>query len=111
MNIDIATTIKAILALLGLGVVVSFIIGYRTIKSGQHLQFYRKRQDLIERGWRYMLGAVGLVALGLLLTVWRAGGLPCIFPPSPTITPYPNDHTDAYHHAHAHCPHLPPPSP
>lgn len=86
MNIDIATTIKAILVLLGLGVVISFVIGYRTIKSGQHLQFYRKRQDLIERGWRYLLGAVGLVALGLLLNRFGEPVAYQYFPPSPTIT-------------------------
>ena len=86
MNIDIATTIKTILVLLAIGIIVSFFIGVRTVKSGQHLQFYRKRQDLVERGWRFLLIAFGMVAFGLLLFWFGEPVAYRYFPPSPTIT-------------------------
>lgn len=89
MNIDIATTIKTILVLLGIAIIVSIIIGYRTIKSGQHLQFYRKRQDLVERGWRFLLIAFGMVAFGLILSRFGEPVAYIYFPPSPTITTTP----------------------
>lgn len=86
MNIDIATTLKTILVMLVIGVVIAIIIGIRTIKSGQHLEFYRKRQDLVERGWRFLLIAVGLVAFGVILSRFGEPVAYHYFPPSPTIT-------------------------
>ncbi len=85
-NIDIATTKDVLLVLLALGIIISIIIGVRTVKSGQHLQFYRKRHDLVERGWRYLLVAFGMVAFGALIFWFGEPVAYRYFPPSPTIT-------------------------
>jgi len=92
MNIDIATTLKTILVMLVIAVVIAIVIGVRTIRSGQHLEFYRKRHDLVERGWRFLLIAIGLVAFGLILARF---GEPVAYryfhplPPSPSHLPSP----------------------
>ena len=86
MNIDIAATVKVIIIFLGLGLLVSILFGYRSIRAGLHLQFFRKRRDLIAHGWKLVFLAV---ILGLFALIVSRFGEPVAyryFPPSPTIT-------------------------
>lgn len=89
MNIDISTTIKAVLALLAIGVVFSLVMALRSIAAGHKLPFYQKRQVLVYRGWRMILLALALVVGGFLLLKVGEPVAYKFFPPSPTITPTP----------------------
>ncbi|NTU76011.1 MAG: hypothetical protein HGA86_07810, partial [Anaerolineaceae bacterium] len=59
MNLDIHTGVQAVFYLALIGVVLSIIIGIRSIQGGQKLPFFRKRQALVSRGWR-------IIFLGIL---------------------------------------------
>ncbi|MHC1740785.1 MAG: hypothetical protein AB9897_06700 [Anaerolineaceae bacterium] len=86
MNIDIATTVKVIIILLGLGLLASLFFGYRSIRVGLHLQFFRKRQDLIVHGWRLVFLAVLIGVVALIISRFGEPVAYRYFPPSPTIT-------------------------
>ncbi len=86
MNIDIATTVKVILVLIGIAVITSLVMAFKSIQAGKKLQFYHKRQILVIHGWRLVLLAIVLVFGAFLL---KKVGEPAVyqyFPPSPTIT-------------------------
>lgn len=89
MNIDIATTVKVILLILGIAAVISLTMAFRMIKAGHKLQFYRKRQDLVYHGWRLILLAFGIALSGFLLVKVGEPTIYKYFPPSPTITQTP----------------------
>lgn len=89
MNIDISTTIKALLGLIGIGVIFSLVMAIRSIAAGHALPFYQKRQVLVYHGWRLILLAVALVVGGFLLLKVGEPVAYKFFPPSPTITPTP----------------------
>lgn len=86
MNIDIATTVKVILVLIGIAVVTSLVMAFKSIQAGRKLQFYQKRQILIYHGWRLVLLSVALVFGGFILTRFGEPFVYRYFPPSPTIT-------------------------
>jgi hypothetical protein len=86
MNLDIDTTFKVILVLLGIGVVASIVIAVKSLNTANNLKFYRKRQDLIEYGWRLIFFAFLMVAFGFALYRFGEPVAYHYFPPSPTIT-------------------------
>lgn len=89
MNIDVATTFKVILVLLGITAITSIVMAVKSIKAGHRLLFYQKRQLLVNHGWRLVLLAIGLVLAGFLLARF---GEPIVYnylPPSPTVTQTP----------------------
>ncbi|MBP9675566.1 MAG: hypothetical protein KBD67_02420 [Anaerolineaceae bacterium] len=89
MNIDVATTFKVILVLLGIVAITSLVMAVKSIKAGHKLLFYQKRQLLVNHGWRLIMLAAALVLSGFLLTRF---GEPIVYkylPPSPTITQTP----------------------
>lgn len=86
MNIDIATTFKVILVLLGIGVITSVFLALKSINTGKNLEFYRKRQELIEQGWRMVLFAFLLSLAGFLIFRFGEPIAYRYFPPSSTIT-------------------------
>jgi hypothetical protein len=85
MNIDIATTVKVLIAFLILGLIASLIFAYRSIRLGLHLEFFRKRRDLVVHGWRLCSWpwpwdrSLGYGKFGETVA-YR------YFPPSPTVT-------------------------
>jgi hypothetical protein len=86
MNLDISMFVQAAFFLAIVGAVITLITGIRSIRSGRKLSFFRKRQVLIERGWR-LIGTTFL--LGLLAFFFRGFAEPLayqVFPPSPTVT-------------------------
>ncbi len=86
MNIDIATTVKVIIVFLGLGLLASIIFGYRSIRLGLHLEFFRKRRDLIAHGWKLFFLAIGLGIVALIISRFGEPVAYRYFPPSPTVT-------------------------
>lgn len=86
MNIDVATTVKVVLGLLGIAAFVSLVMAVKSIKAGHKLLFYQKRQSLIYNGWRLVLLAIGLLFSGFLIFRFGEPVVYRYFPPSPTIT-------------------------
>lgn len=86
MNLDIDTTFKVILVLLAIGIITSVIMALKTLNSARRLEFYRKRQDLVEYGWRLILFAFVLGVAGFLFYKFAEPAAYRYFPPSPTIT-------------------------
>lgn len=86
MNIDVATTVKVILALLGIAAVISLIMAIKSIKAGHKLLFYQKRQLLVYHGWRLILLALVLLFAGFLIFRFGEPVVYRYFPPSPTTT-------------------------
>ncbi|NMC52857.1 MAG: hypothetical protein GYA48_04405 [Chloroflexi bacterium] len=86
MNLDIQTGVKTAFYL-AIGAVFLFLyLGIRSISEGSKLLFFRKRRDLMLRGWRMILGAVGLVGAAFLLNQYAEPVAYRFFPPSPTVT-------------------------
>ena len=89
MNIDIDTTFKLLVVLITVGIIAALITAFRSIRAARALQFYKKRHDLIGRGWR-MVGLI--ILLGAFAFFLVRFGEPVAyqyFPPSPTITKTP----------------------
>jgi hypothetical protein len=89
MNIDIATTVKVVIIFLGLGLLISLIYGYRSIRLGLHLEFFRKRRDLISHGWNLIFFAILLGGVAWLIYRFGEPVAYRYFPPSPTATSTP----------------------
>lgn len=86
MNIDISTTFKVILVLLAIGIIASVSTALKSLRLARHLEFYRKRQDLLEHGWRLMFLSAILGGVGYFFFRFGEPIAYQYFPPSPTIT-------------------------
>lgn len=89
MKLDIQTSIQTafiIALLLGL---LSLVLGVRSIRAGNRLQYFRKRRDRIMQGWRMIFLAFGFGVASFLVNSYAAPVAYKAFPPSPTITTTP----------------------
>jgi hypothetical protein len=86
MNIDIATTFKVFFVLIGIAIAASVILAIRSIQAGRKLTFFRKRQDLIQQGWRLILLTIILGGAVIVLARFGEPVAYRYFPPSPTVT-------------------------
>ncbi len=86
MNLDIKTGLQTAIFLALLGVVISFYLGIRFIRTGRKLQFFRKRRERIIQGWRLIFISGGLVLSVIILGRYTEPIVYRVFPPSPTIT-------------------------
>ena len=86
MNIDIDTTFKVILFLLAIGIITSIIMALKSLGAARHLEFYRKRQDLVEYAWRLIFFALLMGGIGYVFYSFGEPVAYRYFPPSPTIT-------------------------
>ncbi|MCX6053941.1 MAG: hypothetical protein NTZ74_03320 [Chloroflexi bacterium] len=86
MNIDVDTTFKVFLLMVAIGFITSIYSALKSIKIGKNLEFYRKRQDLVEHGWRLILLGIIFAAGGYLIFRFGEPVVYRYFPPSPTIT-------------------------
>jgi hypothetical protein len=86
MNIDIATTVKVILALIGIGLFAAVYYGISSIKTASKLEFFQKKQKLVAYGWRLIF--LGVLLAGVWFWVFRKAEPIAYryFPPSPTYT-------------------------
>jgi hypothetical protein len=86
--IDIKTGIFVSFLLTCLASVLCLSAGIRSIQAGNKLMYYRKRRDLISRGWRFVFFCIVFAGLAVFLygpaeqIVINVTG----FVPSPTIT-------------------------
>ncbi len=91
MNLDISTGVQTAFFLTLAGVVISLIIGIRTIQAGNKLMFFRKRRNLVARGWRLIFFAGFLGVFAIAINQFAEPVVYQIFPPSPTVTQTPTN--------------------
>jgi type VI secretion system secreted protein VgrG len=89
MNLDIQTGVKTAFYLAIGGVFLALYLGIRTISEGSKLLFFRKRRDLMMRGWRLILTGFLLAGLSFALYQYAEPVAYRFFPPSPTVTQTP----------------------
>lgn len=86
LNLDINTALQVLFFLSVLGAMLAIFSGLQSIRAGNRLMFFRKRQEMILRGWRNLfLGAI-LGAIAFSLNNYAEPAIYRVFPPSPTIT-------------------------
>jgi hypothetical protein len=85
-NLDISTAVQTAFYIAVIGVVITIWIGLRSIQAGKRLTFFRKRQVLIERGYRMFGLAVVLGGLAFFFSRYAEPMAYTVFPPSPTVT-------------------------
>jgi hypothetical protein len=86
MNLDIKTAVMAFVGLLIVGVIMSFYLGIRAIRSGEKLQFFRKKRERISNGWKLLFFALFLTIGAVSTSIYAERTIYQVFPPSPTIT-------------------------
>jgi len=86
MNLDIHTAVITGFILLIAALILSAVIGIKTIQAGQNLYYFKKRRALIARGWRMLGVALMLGVLAAMVNVYAEPVAYRYFPPSPTIT-------------------------
>ncbi len=86
MNLDIQTGILTATILFLVGFLLALISGVNSIRSGRRLLYFRKRRQLILRGWRLVLFSLILAGIGIVFSRFAAPVAYQVFPPSPTIT-------------------------
>ena len=86
MNLDIDTTYKVILVLLGIALITMLSMAIKSLRDARTLQFYRKRQDLLSYGWRLLFLSVILGGIGYVFFRFAEPVAYRYFPPSATIT-------------------------
>jgi hypothetical protein len=86
LNLDIETALQVLFFLSVAGVILAALAGLRSIRAGSRLMFFRKRQEMIMRGWRNIILAVILAGVAFSLNRYAEPAIFRVFPPSPTIT-------------------------
>jgi len=86
MNLDVKTGVQTAFFLAIIGLILSFLLGLRSIESGRKLTFFKKRRDLMSRGWRLLAGSLIFLGLSYFLYGYAEPTVYIFFKPSPTIT-------------------------
>jgi hypothetical protein len=84
LNLDLQTTIRVIFLLALLGVVLSFLLGIQSIRSGSRLYYFKKRRDLMVRGWRLIVMSFVFIGVAYVVQSYAEPVAYEFFPPSPT---------------------------
>ena len=66
-ELDIHTTVVAIILFLIVTGVIVFIQGRRIISYGTQITYYKKRRKIVQRGWYFIMAAFlfGIIAVAL----------------------------------------------
>jgi hypothetical protein len=86
MNLDIRTGALTATILFLTAFVISILVGINSIRAGRKLLYFRKRRQLILRGWRLVLIGVIMAGLAVITNRFAEPAVYRVFPPSPTIT-------------------------
>jgi hypothetical protein len=89
MNLDIQTGILTATILILVGFLLTGFVGINSIRSGRRLLYFRKRRQLILRGWRLLFIATILAGLAVIVNRFGEPVAYRVFPPSPTVTTTP----------------------
>lgn len=87
MNLDIHTGVQTALVLTILAIIISFVSGYRSIRKGSSLKFFRMRRDRIMAGWRMLIFTFFLILLAIFLFRFAEPIIYRVYPPTVTLTP------------------------
>lgn len=87
MNLDIHTGVQTALVLTILAILISFVSGYRSIRKGRTLKFFRMRRDRMVSGWRMIAFGLILVLVAIFLYRFAEPQIYRIYPPTATLTP------------------------
>ncbi len=93
VNLDIRSGVQVASLLAFLGVVLYLVFGFRTLQAGRRLRFFRKKQEMISRGWRMIFFSVLLLVFGFVIRSYAEPVVYSFFPPTatatltPTVTP------------------------
>jgi type VI secretion system secreted protein VgrG len=85
-NLDIKSAVTTAFFLAVIGGIITLLLGYRTIRSGMRLRFFRKRRDRIVTGWRFLFLTAILWVLAFAVNQYAEPIAYRFYPPTPTIT-------------------------
>ena len=91
LNLDLQTTIRVIFILALLGVALSLLLGIQSIRSGSRLYYFKKRRDLMVRGWRLIVMSFVFIGVAYVVQNYAEPVAYEFFPPSPTPTVTPTN--------------------
>jgi type VI secretion system secreted protein VgrG len=86
MKLDIQTSVQTALIITVFLALLSLLLGVRSIRAGNRLQYFRKRRDLIVHGWRMIFVGFAFGVASFLVNTYAEPVAYRAFPPSPTIT-------------------------
>lgn len=86
MNLDIKTGIVTAIIIIGVAALLTVWAGIGSIRSGSRLMYFRKRRDMVVRGWRLILFGLFLGVFALAARQFAEPVAYRFFPPSPTPT-------------------------
>jgi hypothetical protein len=86
MTLDIHTGVQTALLITLLLGLLSFLLGARSIRAGNRLQYFRKRRNRVVNGWRMIFVAFGFGFIAFMVNGFAEPVAYQFFPPSPTIT-------------------------
>ncbi len=87
MNLDIHTGVQTALVLTILAVLISLVSGFRTVRKGSALKFFRMRRDKQLSGYRMLLFSVILFIIAIFLFRFAEPMIYRVYPPTVTLTP------------------------
>ncbi|HEX9013976.1 MAG TPA: hypothetical protein VF813_10680 [Anaerolineaceae bacterium] len=87
MNLDIHSAVQTSLLIILVAILLTTWVGVRTIRSGAHLPFFRKRRDRMVRGWRMVFSGCVLAAAAFFMNRYAEPVIYHFYPPTPTVTP------------------------
>jgi hypothetical protein len=86
MSLDIHTAVQTALALSFIAIIISLVVGVRSIATGRKLKFFRMRRERMVRGWRLLFFAAGLIFVSMFLNSYAEPVIYRIYPPTATLT-------------------------
>lgn len=86
MKLDIQTGIQTAFILTLLLGLLALLMGVRSIRAGNRLQYFRKRRDRVMAGWRLIFVGVVFGMTSFVVNRYAPPVVYRIYPPSPTVT-------------------------
>lgn len=85
-NLDVQTGIQTAFILILLLGMMSLLLGVRSIRAGNRLQYFRKRRDRVMAGWRMIFVGIVFGVTSFVVNRYAPPVVYRIYPPSPTVT-------------------------
>lgn len=85
-ELDIHTTVIAVIFFLILTGIIILVQGRRIIRYGTQITYYQKRRKIVQRGWYFILLALIFGIVALAIGQYGEDMIYRVYPPSPTTT-------------------------
>ena len=102
MHLDIHTGVQTALVLTILAILISLVSGYRSIRKGSALKFFRMRRDRMLAGYRMIVFALALCLVAFFLFRFAEPMIYRVYPPTATLTPTATLNAGSHHYADAY---------